>query len=133
MFKDELVVVKIRGGKNWKVCNGFTYVTNKGEIIVVPDGFITDFASVPRGLWNLFPPTGEYGHAAVIHDFLYRNTSKPREECDKIFLEAMEELGVNWLTRHIVYRAVRTFGDFARTPQPSPEVRKEAAKTEPIN
>lgn len=41
------------------------------EIIVVPTGFVTDFASIPWGLWNLFPPLGPWARPAIIHDFLY--------------------------------------------------------------
>lgn len=114
MFKDPLVVEKLVDGKNWKVRCGFTYTTEDGMDIIVPDGFITDFASIPRGLWNIFPPTGKYGHAAVVHDFLYRNTSVPRDKCDKIFLQAMEELQVNWIVRRTIYHSVRLFGGFNR-------------------
>lgn len=114
MFKDPLIVEKLHDGKNWKIVRGFTYTTNCGRDIHIPDGFITDFASIPRGLWNIFPPTGKYGHAAVVHDFLYRNTNLPRKRCDDIFLEAMEELKVNWVARKLIYRAVRVFGGWAR-------------------
>jgi Protein of unknown function (DUF1353) len=42
------------------------------EKIVVPKGFVTDFASIPRPLWSLgLSPHGQYSRAAVIHDFLY--------------------------------------------------------------
>src|SRR6478736_2725004 len=107
-------------GHNWLLTAGFDYASDveglneEGGIIHVPKDFITDFASIPRGLWNLFPPTGKYGKAAVIHDFLYRMTDYDRDICDKVLLEGMEVLGVNWATRHIVYRAVRIFGGFAR-------------------
>lgn len=114
MFKDPLITEKLLDGKNWRIVKGFRYTTNQGRHIDVPDGFVTDFASIPRGLWNLFPPTGKYGHAAVVHDYLYRNTNEPQEYCDKIFLDGMEELHVNWLVRHIIYRAVRLFGRFNR-------------------
>jgi Protein of unknown function (DUF1353) len=40
-------------------------------VIVVPAGFVTDFASTPRALWSVIPPTGRYQLAAVVHDFLY--------------------------------------------------------------
>lgn len=83
-------------------------------VIHVPEGFITDFASVPRGLWNLFPPQGEYSRAAVVHDFLYRCTDVERRFCDAVFLEAMRLLGVGWFTRRLMYRAVRLFGGRAR-------------------
>lgn len=38
-------------------------------VIVVPAGFVTDFASTPRALWSVIPPTGRYQLAAVVHDF----------------------------------------------------------------
>lgn len=41
------------------------------EVITVPAGFETDFASIPWGLWNLFPPLGPWARPAIIHDFLY--------------------------------------------------------------
>src|SRR5690348_10982093 len=83
-------------------------------VIRVPVGFVTDYASVPRGLWNLFPPNGRYAPAAVVHDYLYRRTLLDRGVCDQILSEGMEVLGVSWLTRHLIYRAVRMFGGAAR-------------------
>lgn len=80
------------------------------DIIIVPKGYHTDFASVPRAFWPVFPPFGRYSPAAVIHDFLYGGRRRSRKECDKIFLEAMEVMEVNWITRHTMYRAVRMFG-----------------------
>lgn len=102
-------------GRRWRLLAGFSYSTaiGGGKEIFVPAGFETDFASIPRGLWNLFPPTGSYGKAAVIHDFLYRMWGTSRADADKIFLEGMEVLGVNWVTRRVIYRAVRLFGGTA--------------------
>lgn len=103
-------------GREFRLLSGFDYTTSVNDIgtIRVPAGFVTDFASVPRFFWRLFPPTGAYGKAAVIHDYLYRCTELARDVCDQIFLEAMECLGVDWVTRRIIYRAVRLFGGFAR-------------------
>jgi hypothetical protein len=82
-----------------------------GLVIHVPTGFQTDFASVPRHLWRLFPPWGEYRTAAVLHDYLYRKASGFSKTLgDAIFLEAMEDLKVPWLTRTLVYLAVSYFG-----------------------
>lgn len=82
------------------------------DLVEVPAGFETDGASVPRAFWAIFPPYGPYFRAAVVHDFLYSvgNTRFYRYESDDIFLEAMESLGVPWVKRHIIYRAVRWFG-----------------------
>lgn len=38
--------------------------------LVAPAGFRTDFASVPKLAQLVYPPTGYYGHAAVLHDLL---------------------------------------------------------------
>src|SRR5262245_11770367 len=40
------------------------------HVIVVPAGFVTDFASTPRAIWSVLPPTGRYQMAAIVHDFL---------------------------------------------------------------
>ena len=102
----------------WEIQESFVYYTNSGDLIEVPVGFITDFASVPKILWNIFPPTGKYTKAAVIHDYL--TTLKGRlpngkiyskKEVDAIFLEAMTVLKVSRVTRYMVWKAVSLFGD----------------------
>ena len=103
-------------GLHVKVYEPLVYVTDLHGLwmVTVPVGFVTDYASVPRGLWNLFPPNGLYAPAAVLHDFLYRRTEYERSICDDVLMEAMEVLGVGWFTRHCIYRAVRIFGGAAR-------------------
>lgn len=83
-------------------------------IIEVPAGFDTDFASVPRGLWNLVPPDGPYTPAAVIHDWLYRHSHLDRKTCDAVFLEAMKVCQTPLWQRTLIWSAVRAFGKFAR-------------------
>src|SRR5262245_46141191 len=51
-------------------------------VVVVPAGFVTDFASTPRALWSVVPPTGRYQLAAVVHDFLYWDQGCAREQAD---------------------------------------------------
>lgn len=41
------------------------------DVILVPAGFVTDFASMPFGVRNLFPALGVYARPAIIHDLLY--------------------------------------------------------------
>lgn len=104
-------------GRQFRLLAGFVYETRlvPSGAVYVRAGFVTDFASIPRGLWNLFPPTGHYGKAAVVHDWLYRCTDVDRATCDKVFLEAMQVLGVGWFTRRAMYLAVRLFGWRVRT------------------
>lgn len=120
-FTTPLVVEPLDDGRRWRVRESFSYYTDVADapewLIVVPVGFDTDFASIPRVFWALLPPTGRYGKAAVVHDYLYRCTAWPRAVCDRVFREAMEVLGVSWLTRHALYRAVRLWGGMARRGQ----------------
>jgi hypothetical protein len=82
-------------------------------VIVVPAGFVTDFASTPRALWSVIPPTGLYQLAAVVHDFLYWDQGCTREQADAIFRVAMAESNVKPVERDIMWQAVRRFGQSA--------------------
>jgi len=71
----------------------------------VPKDFITDGASIPRGLWWLFPPVGRYFKAAVVHDYLL-TSGNYFSYANKKFREALEEQGVKpWVT-FLMYHAV---------------------------
>lgn len=97
-------------GKNYRLIEAFSYDSSL-ETITVPAGFVTDFASVPKLLWNLLPPTGQYGKAALVHDYLYRTHGySSKIVADAIFFEAMKALGVGRCTRNIMYLAVHLFG-----------------------
>ncbi len=103
-------------GQTWRLTSDFAYETDVGTLgrIVVPASFVTDFASIPRVLWTVLPPTGAYGRAAVIHDRLYRTPSvATRAEADRVLYEAMGLCDVSWLTRHVIYAGVRLRGGAA--------------------
>ncbi len=122
----------------FRLTESFRYRSSVGTIRI-PKGFHTDGASVPRIFWNIFSPFGSYFSAALVHDFLYSKDSDSiflaatnkrfeelpegyskdsdsifpaadRAEADRIFLEAMYNAGVGWLTRHTVHSAVRLGG-----------------------
>lgn len=96
----------------WKMFQPFAfYLTeDNSDIIVVPAGFVTDLASVPRVFWSLMPPDGKYAKAAIIHDYLYDNGLRTKKQADLIFLDAMRVLNVPRWKRAILYLAVRLFG-----------------------
>lgn len=83
--------------------------------LTVPTGFITDFASIPRLLWNLLPPTGRYAKATVIHDYLYRTPlMATRKQADAVLFEAMKfPCHVSPLVCWIIYLGVRVGGHWA--------------------
>lgn len=100
-------------GHNWRVTRNFAYESSSlKRTITVPAGFVTDFASIPRFLWSILPPTGGYGEAACIHDECYRtpHLGITRAQADKVLLEAMEVLGVGRMTRWTIYAGVRVGG-----------------------
>lgn len=78
--------------------------------IVIPIGFQTDGASVPRIFWNIIPPWGRYGMAAVIHDYLYRWQRITRRQADDTLLEAMKVKQCARWEYACIWVAVRLFG-----------------------
>ena len=67
-FTESLVVTPLTDGDTWIILYDFGYEIGEegsGDIINVPIGTYTDFASIPRPLWAIFPPWGTYGNAAA--------------------------------------------------------------------
>jgi len=112
-FTEPLVVTPRPDGRTWIVLSDFGYEVGEdgsGDIIKVEIGFHTDFASIPRPLWMFLPRWGKYGNAAVIHDYLYWEQTRPRKESDDILMEGMVVLNVGVIKRHLIYFAVRIGG-----------------------
>jgi len=107
-FSEPLKVMQI--SKNlWMTLEDFTFNYND-EIIKVPTGTKTDFASIPRFLWTFFPPIGKYTQSAVLHDFLVVENKRSWKECADIFLEAMKVQEVGEWRRNTMYFFVRAYG-----------------------
>jgi Protein of unknown function (DUF1353) len=85
----------------------------KFRAVGVPVGFVSDLASVPRIFWSVLPRQGRYGHAAIVHDYLYWAQERSREESDDIFKTAMEDSKVDSITIATMYQAVRYGGESA--------------------
>ena len=109
--------------REWIILEPFEYHLGSPhgwEFVRIEPGFVTDFASIPRPLWSIWPPTGSYGKAAVIHDALYvlpyvqradgAMRRIVRREADAIFNEGMTVLGVNGFTRRTLYAGIRMAG-----------------------
>jgi hypothetical protein len=105
-------------GSNWMIQSHVIHeiAENRRFIVIVPRGFVTDFASIPQPLQLLrgrLSTTGRYGNAAVVHDYLYWRQDCTRAQADNILAMAMKEAGVSLLERKIIYEAVRQFGQTA--------------------
>lgn len=83
-----------------------------GRLVVVREGFITDFASIPWPFRVFLSPRGPWKRAATVHDWLYRSNVKEevsRAEADDVFREAMKADGVDLVTRNLFWAWVRVF------------------------
>jgi len=99
------------GGGQYKTVGSTLYVGSR-DVIVIPDGFCTDLATIPRIFWAFMPPTGSYERAAVLHDHgcveLANGTCalSPRD-VDGLFRRVMRECGVGFVTRWVMWAGVR--------------------------
>lgn len=99
------------GNQLWRLADVFAYTSAKAEMhIVVPKGFVTDFASVPRVPF-IYDSLGNIAHMpAVLHDYLYSTAKVSRKLADEVLLEAMEVSGISWVKRRLIYAGVRLGG-----------------------
>lgn len=103
--------------EKWVLTQDLIYHTDKRfEPVIVPMGFMTDFASVPRLPLAYWLMANVAHQAAVVHDYLYRTGDVSKELADDIFLEAMEVTGVPAWRRYPMYWAVKCFGSGAYKP-----------------
>lgn len=74
----------------FSLCREFSVNVNNSEY-KIPEGFITDLASVPRIFWSIDPPTDTKTiAAAILHDYLYSCPNNlPRYKVDAIFYDSL--------------------------------------------
>jgi hypothetical protein len=109
-FEPGTLVVRRVGANTWALVDDLVYRGHR-QRFVVPAGFRTDFASVPRLVTWLVPRFGAYTLAAILHDWLCRDGIRsgavsPRE-ADGIFRRVMRESGVPVLLRWMMWAGVR--------------------------
>lgn len=98
------------------------------HVVIVPIGFRTDFASVPRVPFAYLLFGNVADEAAVLHDYAYTNnmTGITRKQADALFLEACDAMGTpSWKSRPM-WAAVRLFGGSSwgqASPLPLPKER----------
>src|SRR5688500_14765048 len=76
-----LVLSPFADGRYWMLREPLTYRLGESKYtVVVPAGFVADFASIPRALWSVLLPTGRYMIPATVHDYLYWTQPCDREQ-----------------------------------------------------
>lgn len=130
-FDSELAIRAV-GPTTWALLSPLVWTGSQGDTYIVPVGFQTDFATVPRILHWFALPYGAYTRAAVLHDWLLTElaawSQRPAEplvsgsrvlsmagdeppansrDTDGIFRRVMRDLGVPWSKRWVMWTAVR--------------------------
>ena len=77
---------------------------------VIPAGFVTDGASIPRVVWSFSHPAAEFFEAAVIHDWMYDNAIQTKAYADRVFRDVALLYGAKRWKVGLAYRAVKRFG-----------------------
>ncbi|MDI9874647.1 DUF1353 domain-containing protein [Flectobacillus rivi] len=105
----------------WKLEKPVRFKVSQYGTIIIPQGYITDFASSPQILWWFVPPIGKYNRATLLHDFLYENrilgfnysNREARKIADDTFLLIANQTDPKAKIKHyIMYLALRLFGGF---------------------
>lgn len=110
VFQSRLKVEQV-DDSHWRLLEEFKYDSDvAGARIIVPAGFVTDFASVPRvpiAFWLV----GDTAHAAaVVHDWLYTTGIFPKETADGVLYEAMRVSGMPAWRCRLIYWGVKFGG-----------------------
>jgi hypothetical protein len=92
---------------SWKPSNASQA---KFKPVTVPKNFVTDLASIPRVFWSLMPRDDVYAYPAIVHDYLYWDQSREKQEADLIFKWSMKDLEVPKVQVDLIYKGVELLG-----------------------
>lgn len=112
LTKLHVELVRHAGSGTWRLTGPLVFRSMHHGTIIVPAGFETDFASVPRVVLA-YLLTGNTAHAAaVLHDYLYRTPTErfTRAEADNVLQDAMIATKVPAWRRWLIYTGVRVGG-----------------------
>lgn len=91
---------------------------------IIPEGFVTDFASVPRVPFAYMLFGGKYNRTGTLHDGLYGNWHQiklvhaalryevlvTKELADKVLYRSLLDEGASSFTAYMMYQGVNVFG-----------------------
>jgi hypothetical protein len=103
--------------------NELRYTDPKGVVWIAPAGSEVDGASIPRALWPFFggPFEGKYRNASVLHDVAYDQKTRPWQQVDRMFYDAMRCGGGRPdRSEDVLLRAL--------SPRPALEIQEEARR-----
>ncbi|MCK8685375.1 DUF1353 domain-containing protein [Pseudomonas umsongensis] len=101
--------------RTYKLLDDLVLADDDQRTIIVPSGFVTDFASIQvlhnAFLFVLFALVAGYGnYAATVHDFLYSEGQVSRKEADAVLYRALRAEGVARWRAWLFWAGVRIGG-----------------------
>ena len=95
----------------FKTCQSHVVLINDKPVII-PQGFTTDLASIPRILWPIVSPLrSSTVTPSILHDWLYYNPDgRSRQIVDDIYYASLLANGLSKGSAYRYYAAVRLFG-----------------------
>jgi hypothetical protein len=105
-------------GLSMTLLNEVRYTDPYGVVWVAPAGAKVNGASIPRAFWSLIggPFDGKYRAASVLHDVAYEEQTRPWQEVDRMFYNALRCSGVGVVEAKTMYYALRRHGHHWKHP-----------------
>jgi len=102
MIYSQVIVQPLKGDK-YKLLEDFQYKT-----VLVPKGYKTNGANIPRLFWAIYPPNkSDFLPAVIIHDYLC--DKEEYKKADDLFEECLRELGVTSFDLTVLVKSVRIY------------------------
>jgi hypothetical protein len=105
-FEADRVVVARHDDDTWQLVSPIRY-HGATDTFLVPSGFVSDFASVPRVAVWLIPRFGRYTLAAIVHDYLCATLPISPVDVDGVFRRILREERVGTVRRWLMWCGVR--------------------------
>lgn len=109
-FNTTTVSVTSANGNQWVLDRPLTY-RGQRDRFVIPAGFRTDFATIPRLLTWLVGRTGQHTLAVVLHDWLVTtgvdSGAVSHRDADGLLRRVLRETGTPFVRRWLMWAGVR--------------------------
>lgn len=112
-FESDLELRHRPGHTRWHVVRPLRYRTHDERLIVVPVGYLSDLASVPRLARRIVDPqTPEVRRPSVVHDYIYTDQTHrfTKAEADRVFYDALVDEGMPRSLAWLLWKAVALGG-----------------------
>lgn len=111
-FIGRVAIYQLEGHEGHWFCllEDLSYEDEDGSIYTAPAGTLTDFASIPRAVWWLWPRQGKHSAASVIHDRECSLKRLPSPKVHGIYRRALKACQCSTVTQWVHWTMVRLFG-----------------------